>query len=60
MVYIFLSSCYWKNNTVNFILMIWFGTVLLFHSSQALVEGHFSCAEQGGVVGWVVKVLLAF
>jgi len=37
-----------------------FGTVHLLHSSQALVDSHFSYMDQGGRVVCVVEVLLAW
>jgi len=37
-----------------------FGNVHLLHSSQTLVEDHFTYVEQGGGVGCVAEVLLGF
>jgi len=39
--------------------MSWFGIVLL-HSSEVLMEGHFSYVKQGGGVGCTVEVLAGF
>jgi len=36
------------------------GIVRLLRSSQVLVEGYFSCAEQGGGMSYVAEVLLDF